>query len=79
MGEIADALRRADPLDAPPENPKKRQESDVDRQNLARNIPSEPVLDSRPRVETQQPAKNNQNSEAKDQDVGRGEYPVGPA
>ncbi len=57
MGEIADVLRRADPLGPLPEN-SNRQERGVDRSSLAANTPGEPVLDSRPQFETsRQPAE----------------------
>ena len=54
MGEMADALRRAEPLDAPGTKQHHGGKSEGDRIPSSSTLTSERVLDSQPRVETEQ-------------------------
>jgi capsular exopolysaccharide synthesis family protein len=54
MGEIADALRRADPIDSPPREPNHRRERDSDRSDTQRAPTADPVIHTQPPIETEQ-------------------------
>ena len=54
MGEMTDALRRAEPLDAPGMKQHRGGKSEGDRSPSSNTLTSEPVLESQSRVETKQ-------------------------